>query len=153
MGTIIIKEAQDVDYYVGWSSVVDAPVWTGNREETLAYLRRNSDPYLRDDAPHHPERRLERADATGTTSLWVTKANAESAEFAAHGYVEEGCWEDDDFIYEQRGILTRANVFVLAHRLDAGNEDAADLIQPFEDSDPDEAPAASAAGHEEDAHG
>ena len=140
MGTFIYKEAPDVDYYVGWSSVVDAPVWTGNRAETLAYLRRDSDPYLRDDAPHHPERRLERADATGTTSLWVTRASAESAEFAAHGYAEDGSWEDDSFIYQQQGTLTRANLFVLAHRLDTADVgmsdvDVSDLLCPFEDAE------------------
>ena len=135
MPTIVIKEAPDVDYYVGWSSVVDAPVFTGTRNEVLARLRSESDPYLRDDAPHHPERRLERADETGTTSLWVAKAAEESPEFAAHGHAEEGAWDDDSFIYHQEGTLTRANLFVLAHRLDEaeGDIDASDLLQPFED--------------------
>ena len=57
----------------------------------LANISRASDPYLRDDAPHHPERRMERVDATGTSSLWVAAA-AEESEFAAHGYPEQGSW-------------------------------------------------------------
>lgn len=139
MGTVIYKESPDSDYYVGWSSVVEAPVWTGNREATLAYLRRDSDPYLREDAPHHPERRLERADVSGTSSLWVSKASEESPEFAAHGYPEEGSWEDDSFIYQQQGTMTRASLFALCHRIDAAADDedvdASDLLEPFEDDD------------------
>lgn len=133
-----MKEAPDVDYYVGWSSVVEAPVFTGDRAAILERLRSESDPYLRDDAPHHPERRLERADATGTTSLWVTKAAEESAQFAAHGYAEDGSWEDDSFIYMQLGVLTRANLFALCHRTDADPEaDVTDLLAPFDDDESD----------------
>lgn len=136
MPTIVMKEAPDVDYYVGWSSVVDAPVFGGTRDEVLAYLNRESDPWLREDAPHHPEQRLRRADETGTTSLWVTKANAESPEFAAHGHVEEGCWESGPKIYQQRGLVSRANIFVLARRLfDDESADVTDLLTPFDDDD------------------
>lgn len=136
MGRIVMKESPESDFYVEWSSVVDAPVFAGTRADMLAHLQRDSDPWLREDAPHHPEQRLKRADETGTTSLWVTKANEESAEFAAHGYVEEGCWEDSSFIYHQQGTVTRANLFVLTRRIYA-DEHVGDLLEPFEDEETD----------------
>jgi len=137
MARFIYKEAPDVDYYVEWSSVVDAPTMTGTRAQMLAYTQQSSDPYLREDAPHHPERRLERCDETGTTSMWIATSSAESPEFAAKGYPEDGSWADDSYIYHQEGSLTRANLFELCHRLDADpSADVSDLLKPFED-DPD----------------
>lgn len=136
MGSIVMKEAPNIDFYVEWSSVVEAPTAWGNREWMLAHLSRNSDPWLRDDAPHHPDQRLKRADETGTTSLWVTKAAEESPEFAAHGYAEDGAWDDETTIYMQRGTLSRANIFVAARRLEADpNDPITDLLTPFDDAD------------------
>jgi len=128
MPQFIYREAPDVDYYVAWSSVVDAPAFTGNREEMLAHLRQEADPYLREDAPHHPERRMERADATGTTSMWVEKEGMRDK------FPEDGAWDDDTYIYHQEGVLTRANLFVLCHRLDEDpSADVSDLLGPFDD--------------------
>jgi len=134
MGRMVMKESPDVDFYVEWSSVVESWTFAGTRAEMLDYLRRDSDPWLRDDAPHHPEQRLRRADETGTTSLWVTRASEESAAFAAHGYPEDGSWEDAGEIYMQRGYCPRANIFALARR-QGENPDAEveDLLRPFED--------------------
>lgn len=129
-----MKEASDVDFYVEWSSVVESWTFAGTRAEMLAYLSRESDPWLRTDAPHHPEQRLGRADETGTSSLWVTKANAENPSFAAHGYVEDGSWEDGGEIYMQLGYCSRPNIFTLVKR-QAADPDAEvqDLLSPFED--------------------
>ena len=130
MPSFIYKEAPDVDYYVEWSSIVEAPTFTGTREEMLAHLQLHSDAWLREDAPHHPERRLERADATGTTSLWVENAGMRDK------YPEEGAWDDNDYIYKQRGILTRAKLFELCHRTDEDEDaDVTDLMYPFEDEE------------------
>ena len=127
MPQFIYKEAPDVDYYVAWSSVVDAQVFTGDRAAMLAHLQRESDPFLREDAPHHPERRLERADATGTTSMWVENSGMRDK------YPEDGSWEDDSYIYLQEGVLTRANLFALCHRQDADpGADVSDLLAPFD---------------------
>lgn len=132
MGRIVMKESPESDYYVEWSSV--APVYAGTRAEMLAHLQQDTDPWLREDAPHHPEQRMKRCDETGTTSLWVTKANEESPEFAAHGHVEEGCWEDWGQIYMQQGLLDRPNIFVLGRRLlESSDPEVADLLRPFED--------------------
>jgi hypothetical protein len=129
MPQFIYREAPDVDYYVAWSSVVEAPTFTGTRAEMLTHLQREADPYLREDAPHHPERRLDRADATGTTSLWVETAGMRDK------YPEDGAWDDDTYIYQQQGVLTRAGLFELCHRLDADAQaDVSDLLRPFEDN-------------------
>lgn len=134
MGRIIMKEEPEIDYYVEWSSIVDACTFTGTREETLAHLQRDSDPYLREDAPHHPERRLERTDKTGTSSLWVT-TNRVIDSRTGKPYPEEGSWLDDSFIYMQLGSLTRAGLFVLCHRQDVDDDaDVSDLLTPFEDA-------------------
>lgn len=133
MGNIVMKEAPDVDFYVEWSSVVEAPTFAGTRAEMLAHISSGVDPYLRDDAPHHPERRMERVDQTGTSSLWITKANEESPEFAAHGYPEQGSWQSDGEIYQQQGFCPRSRLFDLTRRVMAG-EDPSDLLNPFDDA-------------------
>jgi hypothetical protein len=135
MPSFIFKESPEVDYYVEWSSIVEAPAFTGSRSIMLEHLRQSSDQWLRDDAPHHPERRLERADETGTTSVWVEHAGMRDK------FAEEGAWDDDDYIYMQRGVLTRANLFVLCHRTDDDPDaDVTDLMTPFEDEDEVRAP-------------
>lgn len=128
MGKIVMKEAPDVDFYVEWSSVVESWTFAGSRDEMLAHLSRGSDPWLRSDAPHHPEQRLRRADETGTTSLWVTEAGMRDK------YPEEGAWDDTGTIYMQEGYCSRPNIFALVKRQaeDEGAE-VHDLLAPFED--------------------
>jgi hypothetical protein len=129
MGTTIMKEASNVDYYIAWSSIVEAPLFGGTREETLAYLwetDHRKPEYILEADPSHPETRLKRVDECGTSALWKVA-----------GHPVEGSWEDTDgLIYEQRGTVPRANLFVLTRRL--GEDEAADLtdlIEPFEDDD------------------
>lgn len=135
MPSFIFKESPEVDYYVEWSSVVEAPAFTGSRSVMLERLRESSDSWLREDAPHHPERRLERCDETGTSSMWVEQQGMRDK------YAEEGAWDDDSYIYQQRGVLTRANLFVLCHRTDDDPDaDVTDLMTPFDDEDEVRAP-------------
>jgi hypothetical protein len=132
MPSFIYKEAPDVDYYVMWSSIVEAPVFTGNRAVMLAYLEQHTDAYLREDAPHHPLRRLERVDTTGTSSLWVENSGMRDK------FAEEGSWDDDSYIYKQQGTLTRARLFELCHRTDDDPDaDVSDLLVSFEDEHAD----------------
>lgn len=115
MGTIVMKESKDSDYYIGWSSIVEAPVWGGTRKGVLT-------------RPGVTEERLLRADETGTSSQWVTAAGMR--DFSP----EEGSWEDDGTIYMQRGLVSRANMFVLTRRvLEDADADVTDLLTPFED--------------------
>lgn len=130
MPQFIYKEAPDVDYYVVWSSVVDAPAFTGNREETLKHIAIGVDEWLREDAPHHPENRMARVDETGTSSMWIAHAGMRDR------YPEDGAWDDDSHIYKQEGVLTRENLFKLCHRLDEDdNADVSDLLTPLDDAE------------------
>jgi len=110
---MVMKEAPDVDFYVEWSSVVEAPTACGTRDEIARVIGGDV------------AERLARCDATGTTSLWVETAGMRDR------YPEEGAWDDDSFIYMQLGILTRAGVFELARR--PMGADVSDLLTPFED--------------------
>lgn len=128
MGKIVMKESPDSDFYVEWSSVVEAPTFYGNRAEMLAHLKESSDEWLREDAPHHPEQRLKRADETGTTSLWVHK------ELGADYGPEQGSWDDWGEIYMQQGLMDRPNIFTLGRRYqETDAPEVADLLRPFED--------------------
>jgi len=117
MPTILIKANPHVNLYVGWSSVVEAPVFVGTRAEAVRHFAgRGSEPV---------EQRLERADSTGTSALWGDPPY-------------EGAWEDSGLIYMQQGILPRANLLALAQRYrDATTPylDVADLLTPFEDEE------------------
>lgn len=115
MGRIVMKEAPDVDFYVIWSSIVDAPVYWGARAEIAARVESQVD--------NPAEERLARADATGTSAMpdpWVT-----------HSHLP-GAWDDSGFIYDQRGWLPRAKVFELARRLAVSSDpDVDDLLEPL----------------------
>lgn len=128
MGTTVLKEAPDVDYYIGWSSIVEAPLFGGTRAEVITYMWEMDDrkpERIRDDDPSHPENRLKRADEFGTSALW--------------GNPRDGGWDDTGEVYEQRGHVSRANLFVLTRRLgEDEHADVADLIEPFDDDDEDE---------------
>lgn len=129
MGTTVMKEAPDVDYYIVWSSVTESPYFGGNREETLAFLWDLDDrkpDRIHPDLASHPENRLKRTDESGSSCM-VKHA----------GYPADGAWEDvDGMVYEQKGVVKRSDLFVLTRRL--GDDEAADLsdlIEPFEDDD------------------
>jgi hypothetical protein len=129
MGRIIMKESPETDFYVEWSSVVEAPTFAGTRAEMLAHLQSESDPWLRDDAPHHPEMRLARVDETGTSSMWVAHAGMRDK------YAEEGAWDDNGEIYKQQGFVPRSRLFDLTRRVMADHDaDVSDLLDPFDDA-------------------
>lgn len=65
MGQAIVKAAPDRDLYLVWSSVVDAPVWVGDRETALTELR--NEPRW---APHVDEA-MDRADRLGSSDRAV----------------------------------------------------------------------------------
>lgn len=131
MGYQIYKEAPEVDYYVEWSSIVEAPTFGGTRAEILPYLWEHDDrkpDRIRETDPSHPENRLKRVDETGTSALW--------------GNPRDGSWGTSGEIYMQRGLVSRANLFVLTRRLgEDENADVSDLIEPFEDDQDNEGQA------------
>lgn len=113
MSRMVMKEAPDVDFYVEWSSIVEAPTASGTREQIARVMGGDV------------AERLARCDAMGTTSLWVAASGMRDR------YPEEGAWDDTSFIYMQLGTLTRAGVFELARRPEGA--DVSDLLSPFED--------------------
>jgi hypothetical protein len=117
MATIIIKPAKDLDLYVGWSSVVDAPTFWGDRATVADYLREDGQS---DEVVYG---RLARADEEGTSALYGDPPR-------------EGGWSDPSLIYMQGscGILPRVNLTELIRRLEIDEQDPmTDLLQPFED--------------------
>ena len=115
MGTIVIKPERDVDFYIGWSTITENPHWWGSRAEATEYLA--EDRSRRGNIDHPPEERLARADQHGTSDMSV----------------RDGEWGDDEFIYEQRGILHRKHLIEACRRLAGGDEPGVwDLLEPFE---------------------
>jgi hypothetical protein len=116
MGTIVVKPDRDVDFYVGWSSVTESPHWWGTRSEAAEYI--HEDARQRGGVDDPPEKRLARADEHGTSAYDR----------------RDGGWDDDGFIYEQRGWLPRRSLAAACALLGAGREAAVwDLLEPFED--------------------
>lgn len=111
MGQTILQPDANEDFYVLWSSVVDAPVAFGSREEISEILI--ADAVLK--ATEETQARFERTAAHGTSSMFAPS---------------------DTMIYQQQGTLKRADLKELCTRL-AENEDAdvTDLLTSFDDED------------------
>jgi hypothetical protein len=110
VGHILIKPVPDRDEYVYWSTIVEAPIGYGSRAEMLEDLA--------GEAPADaPEIRIARADVYGSSAL--------------DGFFR---WDDDSLIYEQRGLLARADLYRAAVLLGEEREaEVWDLLTPFED--------------------
>lgn len=107
---LLVKAAPDRDQYVGWSNVCEMPAGVWSRESALEY--------------GFPPSRLDRADATGSSSR-----------------IGDGAWDDKGFVAEQRGWLRRDRLGEYAVEYLHGDREAAfALLEPFEDE------AAAAAG-------
>jgi hypothetical protein len=100
----VIKPDRAEDFYVGWSHIVEAPVWAGTRAEAIG--------------DGCPESRLRRADETGTSML-------DSFGLA---------WDHGGLIAEQRGYLPRSRIAAYARAyLDDRMDEAFDQLEPFGD--------------------
>lgn len=120
MGHILIKPVPDRDEYVYWSTVVEAPIGYGNREEMLADF---AEEWKRDhgDIPPQgwsaPEARLTRTDKYGSSSM--------------EGFFR---WDDTELIFEQRGMLARKDLYRAAVLLSEERDaEVWDMMTPFED--------------------
>lgn len=120
MPSYVIKVDPSRDEYVYWSTVVEAPIAWGSRADLLAELVSESDPYLRDDAPHHPNNRMARADEFGTSCNDL----GDGLRFYS--------WDEADLIYQQDGTISRDDLWALCSRIER-DEPVVDLIEPFED--------------------
>ena len=108
MPRFIIKPKRDVDFYVDWSEIVDAPCVWGDRAEML---REGTNPA-----------RLDRCDLKGSS--------------CAGDIADWYTWDRDKYrsvIYEQRGALAIDDMQALCDRIAANqNADVSDLLTPFE---------------------
>jgi hypothetical protein len=114
MPSYIVKPEEACDEYVYWSTVVEAPLFVGCRDELVRYLKSR---------PGHDidvEDRIGRADASGSSALWPSIM----APYLGYG---------ETTIYEQRGVVRCADMGRLARRLEA-DEPIGDLLEPLEDS-------------------
>ena len=109
---VLIKAAPERDLFVGWSNIVEAPVWTGTRAEALA--------------EGCPASRLRRAAETGTSQM--------RDPMSTYTGPLDGAWEDEGFIAEQRGWLPRARLgdYAVAYA-EERMEDCWDLLEPLDD--------------------
>lgn len=122
MPSIVIKPERDGDLYVIWSTIVEAPTAWGTRTEVRGYLAEDWEERFPGRAPDSLDdfdARLDRADANGTSALG--------------GFSFFGRWDDDGFVYEQRGILPRRHLARAVELLEADREpEVWDLMEPFE---------------------
>lgn len=113
----ILKDRPDVDWYVMWSTIVDAPVFAGTRAEFETEYGRSESA---------ASERFDRADATGTSFIGG-----------------EGGWYDDTIIVAnlpeggpEAGEIARTSLRAFVEALDEGrNVDALALVIPFEPED------------------
>jgi hypothetical protein len=113
VAVIVVKAEPGRDFYVGWSTEYEAPIWWGSRADVLKILagRVGDDP---------PEVRVARADAHGTSAIG--------------GFSFFGRWDDERFMYEQRGCLPRSRLIAACVALDRDDDEAVwDLLEPIEE--------------------
>lgn len=104
MPSFLLKPDAAIDFYVYWSTIVDAPTRWGQRSEMEA---EDIERELTSD-------RFDRADEFGTS---------------AHNHRHYG-W-GDKWIFEQKGIVSHAVLADLCGRIEAG-QPADDLLEPIE---------------------
>lgn len=126
MGHQIIKADKRVNLYLDWSSVVDAPVFVGDREQMLDHLTHDYRPGTDrfEYEVTQVNKRLDRADEYGTS------------EYQPFGYV----WGDPGLVYKQYGFLKRTDFLTAALLWKYLSEEGAEavilkLLEPFEDDE------------------
>ncbi|MFB6392701.1 hypothetical protein AAFH96_06215 [Polymorphospora sp. 2-325] len=114
----MIKPERDRDLYVCWSTITECPIAWGDRAFMLDHLTRE---HPADGAPiAEPGARLDRADLNGTSALG--------------GFSFFGKWDDEGFVYEQRGVLPRQHLARACELLNNDREaEVWDLLEPFEE--------------------
>lgn len=113
----VIKCHRELDRYVLWSTVCDAPTLHGDQQKVAEYLLR----YENRDDPTEVRARLTRADLTGTSTLYGLFA-----------------WDDDSLIVEQRGLLPREKLWAFCEAYFGGpdrRDEWLDMLEPFDDDD------------------
>lgn len=114
MPSFIIKPKRTEDFYVLWSTIVDAPTAFGSREDLSATLG----------ATEGRAERFDRAEEFGT-SMCDPELPPNAQWFG---------WNDEEFIIREvgpiDGHISRNDLRTLCERLDT-SADVSDLIRPF----------------------
>ena len=122
MPSYIVKAAPEQDFYVIWSTVTESPHCWGGQRAVRAWL------HVHEDRPANDQPRWDCADATGTSSL--------------DGFYG---WDDDGFIYDQRGWLPRPRLLAFLATFDSTTEEFdLSLLDPLEGAEPTACDASSA---------
>jgi hypothetical protein len=122
MPSYIVKPDREVDWYVMWSDIVEAPTGGGTRAQVKACRYFKADEVA--------DKRFDQADRTGCSALWP------EPDRPIYG------WDSSGFIYMQRGWLPRTNLRAAVERLLVNeNDPITDLLRPFEDATEVRAPA------------
>ncbi|MFD6565482.1 hypothetical protein [Micromonospora profundi] len=123
MPSIVIKPERDRDFYVIWSTIVEAPTAWGTRAEVRGYLAEDWEersPGRTPDMLDDFDGRLDRAAVHGTSALG--------------GFAFFGRWDDEGFMYEQRGVLPRHHLTRACELLGEDRESEVwDLLEPIEE--------------------
>lgn len=109
MPSYVVKPVRDDDFYVIWSTIVDAPTAFGDRAEVAE---------MRDVT----EDRLQRADANGTSAFDADIFGYADQEFLLHNVDFKG-WRNDRAYF-----VPRTNLKELCRRIGA-DEDVGDLLR------------------------
>ena len=115
MPRFILKCDPDIDMYLEWSTVVDAPTAVGTRAqfETLLSTPRHGWFF---DKEEEIKKRLDRTDIAGTSTL------------------NDGDWKDKGFIYKGQAWIPRKNLLAYAYMLlKDENAEPVGLLEPLEE--------------------
>ena len=119
MPRLIIKPAPSDDYYVMWSTIVDAPVFGGTKDAFISTTLYDAESF-------------DRADRNGTSAAWPALPDNEQP----YG------WSDDDFLIREvldyvdghYHTIKRANLREACNRL-AQREPIDDLVDMHPEAD------------------
>jgi hypothetical protein len=122
MPRLVIKPIADRDEYVAWSTVVEAPLGGGTREQMLGWVASAGG---MNRGPDGAAALMDRVDETGTSIRQDPDCSFQW---------RFGEWSDTSFIYEQLGTIARDKLYPMFRLLVEGRErEALDLLEPFED--------------------
>lgn len=127
MPSYVIRVDRDRDQYMYWSTIVEAPVFIGNREEMAAKLMQTAPRGYA--TAKEAEERIRRADETGTSAFGFRSGGK--------NWPGDGAWNDTSLIYQQQGSLPREKFAEFVDRYLSGDDepDVSDLLIPFEDDE------------------
>jgi hypothetical protein len=119
MGQTIVKPNRDENFYILWSSIVEAPLAWGTKEDF------QTNPPWPEDNTDFSDERFDRVDRTSTSARYYVTS-----------------WDEEDtYIYEQRGWIERSRLKEITDILEREESVPNDhpeilaLLHPFEEDE------------------